>query len=123
MIYLSLLIYFLMVIGFAVTVVFLSHRIGEYRPLPKKLEAFECGIPPTGDARIKFDIQFYLVGLFFLIFDVEVAFIYAWAVAFWDLELPGLIYITVFIVVLLLGLAYIWKKGGLDWKPRTGIQA
>jgi NADH-quinone oxidoreductase subunit A len=123
MIYLPLLIYLLMVIGFASTIIFLSHRIGESRPHPTKSEAFECGIPPTGDARIRFDIQFYLVGLFFLIFDVEVAFIFAWAVAFWDLELPGLIYITVFIVVLLLGLAYIWKKGGLDWKPKMGIQA
>jgi NADH-quinone oxidoreductase subunit A len=123
MIYLSLLIYLFMVIGFTLTIVFLSHRIGESRPNPEKLEAFECGIPPTGDARIRFDIQFYLVGLFFLIFDVEVAFIYAWAVAFWDLELSGLIYITVFIVVLLLGLAYIWKKGGLDWKPRMGNRA
>jgi NADH-quinone oxidoreductase subunit A len=123
MTYLPLLIFFFMAIGFAGASIYLSHRIGESRPHPQKSEAFECGIPPTGDARMRFDIQFYLVGLFFLVFDVEVAFIFAWAVAFRDLHLPGLLYITVFISVLLLGLVYIWKKGGLDWTPKTGNRA
>lgn len=122
MTYLALIIYSLMVVVFGAVVIFLSHKTGETRPNPAKQEAFECGIPPTGDARIRFEIQFYLVGLFFLIFDVEVAFIFAWAVAFRELELPGLLHITVFIVVLLLGLVYIWKKGGLDWKPETGTR-
>jgi NADH-quinone oxidoreductase subunit A len=119
MTYLPLLIFGVLVVGFASAIVILSHLITKSSPNPNKSEPFECGIPPTGGARIRFDIQFYLVGLFFLIFDVEVAFIYAWAVAFRELELPGLVFITVFIVVLLLGLVYIWKKGGLDWTPKT----
>ncbi len=119
MTYLALILYGLTVVVFGAAVIFLSHKTGETRPNPAKQEAFECGIPPTGDARLRFEIQFYLVGLFFLIFDVEVAFIYAWAVAFRELQLPGLVFITVFIVVLLLGLVYIWKKRGLDWTPKT----
>jgi len=85
---------------------------------------YESGIIPTGSARIPLHVPFYLVAIFFIVFDVETAFVFTWASA-WDLlGLPGLIHITFFIVALLLGLVWIWLKGGLEWGPsrmRRGI--
>ena len=72
---------------------------------------------PTGGARLRYPVPFYLVAVFFLIFDVEAAFIFSWAVAMEDLSWHGWLQISFFIIVLLLSLFYIWKKGGLDWSP------
>ncbi|TWJ18900.1 NADH-quinone oxidoreductase subunit A [Geobacter argillaceus] len=78
---------------------------------------YESGVIPTGDARLAYPVPFYLIAIFFIVFDVEAAFVFTWAVA-WDLlGLPGLLHITFFIVVLLLGLVWLWIKGGLDWGP------
>jgi NADH-quinone oxidoreductase subunit A len=79
--------------------------------------AYESGVIPTGTARLAYPVPFYLVAIFFIVFDVEAVFIFAWAVAWDELGLPGLIHITFFIVVLLLGLIWLWIKGGLDWGP------
>ena len=79
--------------------------------------AYESGVIPTGSARLAYPVPFYLVAIFFIVFDVEAVFIFTWAAA-WDLlGLSGMIHITFFIVVLLLGLAWLWIKGGLDWGP------
>jgi NADH-quinone oxidoreductase subunit A len=79
--------------------------------------AYESGVIPTGSARLAYPVPFYLVAIFFIVFDVEAAFIFTWAVA-WDLlGLAGMIHITFFIVVLLLGLVWLWLKGGLEWGP------
>lgn len=88
---------------------------------PKRLKdkgiPYESGIIPTGSARHASQVPFYLIAIFFIVFDVEGAFIFTWATA-WDLlGFSGLVHITVFIVVLLLGLAWLWIKGGLDWGP------
>lgn len=92
--------------------------LGERRRNPEKDGAYESGIIPTGTARLAFPAPFYLVAIFFIVFDVESVFIFIWAVA-WDLlGLPGLIHMTFFIAVLLLGLLWLWKKGGLDWGPK-----
>jgi NADH-quinone oxidoreductase subunit A len=92
--------------------------LGERRRNPVKDSAYESGIVPTGSARLAFPVPFYLVAIFFIVFDVEAVFIFIWAVA-WDLlGLRGLMHMTVFIVVLLLGLVWLWKKGGLDWAPK-----
>jgi NADH-quinone oxidoreductase subunit A len=78
---------------------------------------YESGVIPTGSARLAYPVPFYLVAIFFIVFDVEAVFIFTWAVA-WDLlGLAGMVHITFFIVVLLLGLAWLWIKGGLDWGP------
>lgn len=78
---------------------------------------YESGVIPTGTARLAYPVPFYLIAIFFIVFDVEAAFIFTWAAA-WDiLGLSGLIHITFFIVVLLLGLAWLWLKGGLEWGP------
>ena len=79
--------------------------------------AYESGVIPTGSARLAYPVPFYLIAIFFIVFDVEAVFIFTWATA-WDLlGIPGMIHITFFIVVLLLGLVWLWLKGGLDWGP------
>ena len=79
--------------------------------------AYESGVIPTGSARLAYPVPFYLVAIFFIVFDVEAVFIFTWAAA-WDLlGIPGMIHITFFIIVLLLGLAWLWLKGGLEWGP------
>ena len=80
---------------------------------------YESGVIPTGSARLAYPVPFYLIAIFFIVFDVEAAFIFTWAVAWDRLGLAGLIHITFFIVVLLLGLVWLWRKGGLDWGPKS----
>lgn len=92
--------------------------LGEKRRGANKAAAYESGILPSGSARLAYPVPFYLVAIFFIVFDVESVFIFIWAVA-WDLlGIPGLIHISVFIIVLLLGLLWLWRKGGLDWGPK-----
>ena len=91
---------------------------GEKKENPEKIRPYECGIIPTGAARLHQPVPFYLVAVFFLIFDVEAIFIFAWSVAFLKLGLAGWLQMSFFIVVLLISLFYIWKKRGLDWGPK-----
>jgi len=91
--------------------------LGAKRHSAVKGMPYECGLIPTGSARLAFPVPFYLVAIFFIVFDVESAFIFAWAVAWDELGFPGLIHITFFIIVLLLGLVWLLLKGGLDWGP------
>jgi NADH-quinone oxidoreductase subunit A len=106
----------LMIIG---SILFIYSRLGEKKPTPEKQRPYECGIIPTGSARLKYPIPFYLIAIFFLIFDVEAAFIFSWAVACKNLGWAGWLQISYFISVLLVGLVYIWKKGGLEWGPES----
>ena len=85
------------------------------RPDPEKLSAYECGFPAFDDARMKFDVRFYLVAILFIIFDLEVSFLFPWAVAFGDLGLFGFWSMMVFLAVLTIGFIYEWKKGALEW--------
>jgi NADH-quinone oxidoreductase subunit A len=96
---------------------FLAGRVGEKKKTPEKLTPYESGIIPTGTARFGYSVSFYLVAAFFLIFDVEGAFIFSWAVAFHQLGWSGWFQISFFIILLLVSLFYIWRKGGLDWGP------
>ena len=114
----SLFAYSLMVLGLTALLLFLAGWLGESRPSPEKARPYECGVIPTGPARLNYPVPFYLVATFFLIFDVEAAFIFSWAVAFEPLGFWGWLQISFFIIVLLLSLFYIWKKQGLDWGPR-----
>jgi NADH-quinone oxidoreductase subunit A len=94
-----------------------ARYLGSGKEAPDKGVAYESGILPTGNARHTSQVPFYLIAIFFIVFDVEGAFIFTWATA-WDLlGIPGLIHITIFIGVLLLGLAWLWMKGGLEWGP------
>jgi len=93
----------------------ISRLIGTHRPTRVKDEVFECGNPPTGPARGRFSVSFYLVAILFLVFDVEVVFMYPWAIVFRQLGVAGLIDMLIFLAVLGLGLGYVWKKGALAW--------
>jgi NADH-quinone oxidoreductase subunit A len=106
-----------MVLSLLGVLLFLTGWLGERRPDAEKARPYECGVIPTGGARFRYPVPFYLVAVFFLIFDVEAAFIFSWAVAMEDLSWRGWLQISFFIIVLLLSLFYIWKKGGLDWSP------
>ena len=79
------------------------------------MQAFECGNPPSGDARGRFGVKFYMVAILFVLFDVEVAFMYPWAVPYRDLGLLGLVEMGIFAVILGFCLLYVWKRGALEW--------
>jgi NADH-quinone oxidoreductase subunit A len=85
-------------------------------PDPEKVSAYECGFNAFDDARMKFDVRFYLVSILFIIFDLEVAFLFPWAVAFKDISMVGFWSMMVFLGVLTIGCAYDWKKGALEWE-------
>ena len=103
--------------GFALLSVLLSRVLGPRRPTPEKLAPYECGMPPVGDARERHSVKFYLVAMIFLLFDNEIAFLYPWAMALRELGWVGLWQVVVFMLLLLAGYAYVWRKGALDWGP------
>ncbi|MCB2167680.1 MAG: NADH-quinone oxidoreductase subunit A [Deltaproteobacteria bacterium] len=113
----SLSLYTATVIALIGLLLFLSTWLGDRRPNSEKLRPYESGIIPTGTARLRYPVPFYLVAIFFLIFDVEGAYIFSWAVAAEDLGWRGWLQMSFFITVLLIGLVYIWRKGALDWGP------
>ena len=90
--------------------------IAPSKPDPEKLSAYECGFPAFGDAHMKFDVRFYLVSILFIIFDLEVAFLFPWAVAFGDLSMAAFWSMMAFLFVLTVGFIYEWKKGALEWE-------
>ena len=92
------------------------------RPYPSKLTTYECGESPLGDTRVRFNIRFYVVALIFLIFDVEVVFLFPWATVYKNLGWFAFVEMLVFLLILLVGYAYVWRKGDLDWdKPEPQI--
>ena len=116
--YLPIVILMLVAGGFAAVSLAATHLFGPHRPNPVKLSPYESGVPPVGDARLRFSVKFYLVAMLFIIFDIEVVFLYPWAVVFKELLAQGTFIFTemvVFIGVLVMGLLYVWRKGGLDW--------
>lgn len=114
--YLPILILLFVVMGFAVTNVIMSSLVGRHKPSVEKLSPYECGIEPTGSARERFSVKFYLVAMMFVIFDIEVVFLYPWAVMFKSLKLFGLIEMAIFIVILMICYVYIWKRGAFEWE-------
>lgn len=113
--YLPIFILILLVAGFALATLFVSHALGPRRPTQAKLAPYECGIDPVGSARERFSVKFYLVAMLFIIFDIEVVFLYPWAVILNSLKLFGLVEMIVFLGILLIGLLYVWRRGGLEW--------
>jgi NADH-quinone oxidoreductase subunit A len=101
--------------GFALMSVALSSVLGPRKPTPEKSAPYECGMPPVGDARERQSVKFYLVAMIFLLFDIEVAFLYPWALALRDLGWGGFVQVVLFVGLLLFGYIYIWRKGALDW--------
>ena len=107
---------FIVALGFVVTTMFFTHRLGPKRKTKVKSETFECGIEPDGNARVPFSIIFFLVAILFVLFDVEVIFMYPWSVNFKELGSTGFIEMLIFIGTLLIGFAYIIKRGALKWE-------
>ena len=107
--------YFIVVVGLVGLILVLSYILGQHHDEPATGEPFESGIKVTGSARLRFDVKYYLMAMFFVIFDLESAFILAWAVAVRENGWSGYIEILVFIAVLVAGLAYLWRLGALDW--------
>ena len=102
--------------AFGVLPMLAARATGAHKPNPDKLSEYECGFPAFEDPRSQFDVRFYLVAILFIVFDLEAAFIYPWAVSVFHLGWTAWIAMMVFIAELALGLVYAWKKGALDWE-------
>lgn len=105
-----------LVTGVAILIVGLSYLLGRRAPTKEKLAPYECGVQPIGDARGRFSVKFYLIAILFIIFDIEVVFLYPWAVIYKKLKLFGLIEMAIFLLILLAGYFYLIKKGALKWE-------
>jgi NADH-quinone oxidoreductase subunit A len=113
--YAPLLLMFLLACGLSGALVAVSTLVGRHKRTREKDQAYECGIPPTGDARDPFSVHFYMVGLVFILFDIEAIFLYPWALVYHDLSLFGFVEMVLYILILLAGYIFLWKKGALDW--------
>jgi NADH-quinone oxidoreductase subunit A len=113
--YIPIVLFLLVAIGFAVFTLLVSRLVQTSKYNKVKLEPYECGIEPKTDARDRYSVRYYLVAMLFVIFDVETIFMFPWAVIMDELALFGLIEMLVFLAILVVGYAYAWKKGALDW--------
>lgn len=114
--WLPILIFFILVAGFALTNLAISWFMGVQKPDPVKLSPYESGMNPIGTARERYSVQFYIVAMLFLLFDVEAVFLFPWAVVYRELKLFAFFEMFIFIGVVLAGFIYIWKKGALEWE-------
>ena len=114
--YFSVLLLLIIAVGMAVGFVFLSQALGPKKYEQVKYSVYECGVDPFTSASVRVSVKFYLIALLFLLFDLETAFLYPWAVLFRDLGLFGFIEMAIFVGILLVGLVYAWKKGALEWQ-------
>jgi NADH-quinone oxidoreductase subunit A len=113
--WLSILILMGLAAAFGLGSVLLSRILGPHHPTPEKMAPYECGMPPVGDARERQSVKFYLVAMIFLLFDIEVAFLYPWAMALRDLGWTGFLQAVLFLAILTFGYVYVWRKRVLDW--------
>jgi len=111
----SLLLMFILAAGLSGALIVVSAVVGKHKRTREKDQPYECGIRPTGDAREPISVQFYMVALLFILFDIEAIFLYPWALVYHDLKLFGFVEMLVYIIILLAGYIFLWKKGALDW--------
>jgi NADH-quinone oxidoreductase subunit A len=114
--YLPILIFTGIAAVLGIALMLIAFVLAENRPDPEKLSAYECGFPAFDDARMRFDVRFYLVALLFIIFDLEVAFLFPWSITLGEVGLYGFWSMMVFLSVLTAGFVYEWKKGALEWE-------
>lgn len=114
--YLPVLIFIIVALVFGVVALGVGFALGPRRADEEKLSPYECGFEPFEDARMKFDVRYYLVAILFIIFDLEIAFLFPWAVALKDIGLLGFSAMMIFLAVLVIGFVYEWKKGALEWE-------
>ena len=113
--YLPILIFLAVAGALGVLLLVLGFVLGTRRPDPEKLSPYECGFEAFEDSRMKFDVRYYLVAILFIVFDLEIAFLFPWAVALDSIGIVGLAAMGVFLLVLVVGSIYEWKKGALEW--------
>jgi NADH-quinone oxidoreductase subunit A len=114
--YLPILIFLVMGAIFGIAPVVLGRLVAPHRPDSNKLSPYECGFEAFEDSRIKFDVRYYLVAILFIIFDLEIAFLFPWAVVLKEVGMFGFLSMVVFLTILVVGFIYEWKKGALEWE-------
>ena len=113
--YLSIIIFLFVALGLSVGFIILNFLFSPKNPDPEKLSAYECGFEAFGDSRMEFDVRFYLVAILFIIFDLEIAFLFPWAISLGNIGPLGFWSMMIFLFILTIGFIYEWKKGALDW--------
>ncbi len=113
--YLPIILFLIIALGLSISFVILNFILSPKKPDPEKLSPYECGFEPFNDSRIEFDVRFYLVAILFIIFDLEIAFLFPWAISLGKIGLFGFISMMIFLFILTVGFIYEWKKGALDW--------
>ena len=114
--YLPILLFLAVAAVVGVALMVLGNLLGPTRPTGEKLSPYECGFEAFEDAHMQFDVRYYLIAILFFAFDLEIAFVFPWAVIFRDLGMVGLIEMGIFLGLLVLGFVYVWKKGALEWE-------
>ena len=114
--YLSIIIFLFIALALSIGFVAVNFAFSPKNPDPEKLSAYECGFEAFSDSRIQFDVRFYLVAILFIIFDLEIAFLFPWAISLGKIGLFGFISMMIFLFILTVGFIYEWKKGALDWE-------
>ena len=114
--YLPILLFLFVSTGLGIVLLVMGWVLGPRRPDAEKLSPYECGFEAFEDARMQFDVRYYLIAIQFIIFDLEIAFVFPWAVNFRNLGIVGLTEMGIFISLLVLGFIYVWKKGALEWE-------
>ena len=114
--YLTIIIFLAIALLLSLGFVVLNFAFSPKNPDPEKLSAYECGFEPFNDSRMEFDIRFYLVAILFIIFDLEIAFLFPWAITLGNIGLFGFLSMMLFLFILTIGFIYEWKKGALDWE-------
>ena len=113
--YLPIIIFLVLALGLSCAFVVVNFILSPKKPDPEKLSAYECGFEPFEDSRMEFDVRFYLVAILFIIFDLEVAFLFPWAITLGKIGVFGYVSMMIFLTVLTVGFVYEWKKGALEW--------
>ena len=114
--YLSIIIFLFIALALSIGFVFINFILSPKNPDPEKLSTYECGFEAFSDSRIEFDIRFYLVAILFIIFDLEIAFLFPWAISLGNIGLLGFFSMMIFLSILTIGFVYEWKKGALEWE-------
>lgn len=114
--YLPTLLFLFVATGIGIALLIVGNLLGPKRPTPEKLSPYECGFNAFEDARMQFDVRYYLIAIQFIVFDLEIIFIVPWATVFRELGMLGLVEMGIFVSMLLLGFVYVWKKGALEWE-------
>jgi len=121
--YLPLLIHFTVACLLAAAIVTLSYLVGQHKANKSKMSPYECGMEPIGDVRQRFSVKFYLVGMLFILFDVEAVFLYPWAILLKKLKMFGFWEMMTYVLIILVGFFYVWQKGVLDWNKSSRDEA